>query len=176
MSTAPTTARPTPRGAALHGHPHVRALPARDDWANADVAVLGVPFDTATSYRTGPRFGPAAIRDQSQLIRPWHPALEVDVFAALSVSTAATSPSRPATRSARPAQIADGPRPVIEAGAIPIVLGGDHSIVLGELRAHAAVHGPLGVVLLDAHADTWDSTTASATSTARRSGARSRRG
>jgi agmatinase len=45
---------------------------------------------------------------------------------------------------------------VIAAGAVPIVLGGDHSIVLGELRAHARVHGPVGVVLLDAHADTWD--------------------
>jgi agmatinase len=54
-------------------------------------------------------------------------------------------------------QIADGIAPVIAAGAVPLVLGGDHSIVLGELRAHAQRHGPLGVVLLDAHADTWDS-------------------
>ena len=53
-------------------------------------------------------------------------------------------------------QIAAGLAPVIEAGAVPIVLGGDHSIVLGELRAHAAAHGPVGVVLLDAHTDTWD--------------------
>ena len=45
---------------------------------------------------------------------------------------------------------------MIRAGAVPLVLGGDHSIVLGELRAHAAVHGPLAVVLLDAHADTWE--------------------
>ena len=59
--------------------------PASTDWTNADVAVLGVPFDTATSFRPGPRFGPAALRDQSQLLRPWHPALGVDVFATLSV-------------------------------------------------------------------------------------------
>jgi len=59
--------------------------PASTDWENADVAVLGVPFDTATSMRPGPRFGPAAIRDQSQLIRPWHPAHAIDVFATLSV-------------------------------------------------------------------------------------------
>jgi agmatinase len=45
---------------------------------------------------------------------------------------------------------------VLAAGTVPIVLGGDHSIVLGELRAHAARHGPLALVLLDAHADTWD--------------------
>jgi agmatinase len=53
--------------------------------------------------------------------------------------------------------IADQLAPVIEVNTLPLVLGGDHSIVLGELRAHARRHGPLGVVLLDAHADTWDS-------------------
>jgi agmatinase len=46
--------------------------------------------------------------------------------------------------------------PLCALGAIPLVLGGDHSILLGELRAHAAAHGPLGLLLLDAHADTWD--------------------
>ena len=53
-------------------------------------------------------------------------------------------------------QIAAGLEPMVRAGVVPLVLGGDHSIVLGELRAHAAVHGPLALVLLDAHADTWD--------------------
>ncbi len=54
-------------------------------------------------------------------------------------------------------QIADGLAPVLAAGAAPLVLGGDHSVVLGELRAHAEAAGePVGVVLLDAHADTWD--------------------
>ena len=46
--------------------------------------------------------------------------------------------------------------PLHEAGVIPLCVGGDHSIVLGELRAHARAHGPVGIVLLDAHADTWD--------------------
>ena len=58
------------RRPALHGHPHVRAAAHRRTWRTLDVAVLGVPFDTATSFRTGARFGPAAIRDQSQLLRP----------------------------------------------------------------------------------------------------------
>src|ERR1700760_2755873 len=53
-------------------------------------------------------------------------------------------------------QIHAGLVPVLEAGIVPLILGGDHSIVLGELRAQAAVHGPVGLVLLDAHADTWD--------------------
>jgi agmatinase len=130
--------------------------PHSTDWANADVAVIGVPFDTATSYRTGARFGPAAIRDQSQLLRPWHPALDVDVFAALSFVDGGDLAITPGNAERTAEQIATGLEPVIAAGAVPLVLGGDHSIVLGELRAHARAHGPVGVVLLDAHADTWD--------------------
>ena len=130
--------------------------PHATDWEHADVAVIGVPFDTATSYRTGPRFGPAAIRDQSQLIRPWHPALQVDVFAQLSVVDGGDLAITPGNAERTAGQIAEGLAPVIAAGAVPLVLGGDHSIVLGELRAHAAAHGPVGVVLLDAHADTWE--------------------
>ena len=130
--------------------------PHTTDWENADVAVIGVPFDTATSYRTGPRFGPAAIRDQSQLLRPWHPIHEVDVFGSLSLIDGGDLAVTPGNAERTMEQIAEGLAPVVAAGAVPLVLGGDHSIVLGELRAHAAVHGPLAVVLLDAHADTWE--------------------
>ncbi len=126
------------------------------DFAGADVAVLGVPFDTATSYRTGARFGPAAIRDGSQLLRPWHPAHAIDVFAALSVIDGGDLAVTPGNAEKTAGQIAAGLAPVLEAGCVPIVLGGDHSIVLGELRAHAERHGPLALVLLDAHADTWE--------------------
>ena len=126
------------------------------DFVNADVAVVGVPFDTATSYRTGTRFGPAAVRDQSQLLRPWHPHHAVDVFAALSVIDAGDLEVTPGNAERTAEQIAQGLAPIVDAGAVPLVLGGDHSIVLGELRAHARRHGPVGVVLLDAHADTWE--------------------
>jgi agmatinase len=130
--------------------------PASTDFANADVAVVGVPFDTATSFRPGARFGPAWIREHSQLLRTWHPQLRVDVFADLSVVDAGDLEITPGNAQRTVDQIAEGLAPIIEAGATPLVLGGDHSIVLGELRAHARAHGPLGVVLLDAHADTWD--------------------
>jgi agmatinase len=121
-----------------------------------DVAVLGIPFDTATTMRPGARFGPAAIRDASVLLRPWHPAQEVDVFASLSVVDAGDLAVTPGNAERTAAQIAAQLEPIVRHGVVPLVLGGDHSIVLGELRAHAAVHGPLAVVLLDAHADTWD--------------------
>ena len=127
------------------------------DLADVDVAVLGAPFDTGTSFRAGARFGPEGIRSGSTLLRPYHPALDVDVFAGQSVVDYGDLEVTPGNAVRTVEQIAAGLRPVVEAGVTPIVLGGDHSIVLGELRAHAAVHGPLALVLLDAHADTWDS-------------------
>jgi agmatinase len=130
--------------------------PNLTDWENADVAIIGVPFDTATSYRAGARFGPSAIRDQSQLLRPWHPVHEVSVFGSLSLIDGGDLDVTPGNAERTTAQIAEQLAPVIAGGAIPLVLGGDHSIVLGELRAHAQAHGPVGIVLLDAHADTWD--------------------
>jgi agmatinase len=131
--------------------------PLSDDFAGADVAIIGVPFDTAATFRVGARYGPAAIREMSLMMRRWHPALGIDVFEWLSVIDAGDLVTTPGNAERTAEQIATGLAPVIAAGTIPIVLGGDHSIVLGELRAHARAHGPVGVVLLDAHADTWDS-------------------
>jgi agmatinase len=127
------------------------------DMTGVDVAVIGVPFDTATSFRAGARFGPEAIRSASTLLRPYHPVLDVDVFAGRSIVDGGDLDVTPGNAARTAEQIARALRPVLEAGVTPIVLGGDHSIVLGELRAHAAVHGPVALVLLDAHADTWDS-------------------
>ena len=125
--------------------------------AGVDVGFVGIPFDTATSFRPGARFGPEAIRAGSSLLRPWHPPLAVDVFARRSVADLGDLAITPGNAEKTAAQIADGLAPVLAAGVTPIVLGGDHSIVLGELRAHAAAAGgPLALVLLDAHADTWD--------------------
>jgi len=59
--------------------------PHTTDLTGVDAAVYGIPFDTATSYRKGARFGPEAIRSASALLRPYNPALEVDVGWALSI-------------------------------------------------------------------------------------------
>jgi agmatinase len=125
------------------------------DPAGVDAAIVGVPFDTATSMRPGARFGPAGIRDASLLLRPYNPAQDAEVFA-LSIADAGDLETTPGNAERTTAQIAEQLEPILRAGATPITLGGDHSVVLGELRAHAAVHGPLAVVLLDAHADTWE--------------------
>ena len=131
--------------------PHVE-LP-RDD---VDAAVIGVPFDTATSFRSGARFGPEAIRAGSLLLRPYHPVLDVDVFGMLSIVDGGDLAVTPGNALRTTEQIDAALRPILDAGTVPLILGGDHSIVLGELRAQHAVHGPVGLVLLDAHADTWD--------------------
>jgi agmatinase len=130
--------------------------PLVEDPAGVDVGAVGVPFDTATTNRPGARFGPEAIRACSIALRPYHPALDVDVFAALSVADLGDLDVTPGNAERTAGQIAEGLAPIVAAGTVPIVLGGDHSVVLGELRAHAATHGPLALVLLDAHADTWD--------------------
>ena len=120
------------------------------------MAAVGVPFDTATSNRPGARFGPESIRDRSIALRPYNPALDVDVFDALSVVDWGDLDVTPGNAQRTADQVAAGLQALVDAGVVPLVLGGDHSIVLGELRAHAARHGPLALVLLDAHADTWD--------------------
>jgi agmatinase len=121
-----------------------------------DAAVLGAPFDTATSFRPGARFGPEAIRSASSLVRPYHPALDINVFETLAVVDGGDLEITPGNAERTAEQLAAGLEPLLAQGIVPLVLGGDHSVVLGELRAQAAVHGPVGVVLLDAHADVWD--------------------
>ena len=80
----------------------------------------------------------------------------MDVFARLSVVDRGDVAVTPGNAERTAGQIAAALEPVVRAGVVPLTLGGDHSIVLGELRAQAAVHGPVALVLLDAHADTWD--------------------
>ncbi len=136
--------------------PHVALVAEGTPPAPLDAAVLGAPFDTGTSFRSGARFGPEAIRSASALLRPYHPTLDVNVFETLSVVDGGDLDVTPGNAEKTMEQLRGGLEPLIRAGIAPLVLGGDHSIVLGELRAHAALHGPVGVVLLDAHADTWD--------------------
>jgi agmatinase len=131
--------------------PHIE-LPAD----GIDAAVIGIPFDTATSFRAGARFGPEAIRSASALLRPYHPELDIDVFATLSLVDGGDLEITPGNALRTTEQIDAALRPILAGGIVPLVLGGDHSVVLGELRAHAATHGPVPLILLDAHADTWD--------------------
>ncbi len=126
------------------------------DLAGVDAAVYGIPFDTATSYRTGPRFGPEAIRSASALIRPYHPVHEVNVVDALSIVDYGDLPVSPGDTERTYGQVEEALAPIVAAGVFPVAMGGDHSITLAELRALAPRHGPMALVQLDAHADTWE--------------------
>jgi agmatinase len=130
--------------------------PHTTDLAGVDAAVYGIPFDTATSYRTGARFGPEAIRSASALLRPYNPALEVDVVEALSIIDYGDLPVSPGDTERTYAQVEEALAPLVDAGVFPLALGGDHSVTLAELRVLAHRHGPLALVQLDAHGDTWD--------------------
>jgi agmatinase len=126
------------------------------DLAGVDAVVYGIPFDTATSYRTGPRFGPEAIRSASALLRPYNPALDVNVVDALSIVDYGDLPVSPGDTERTYAQVEEALAPIVEAGAFVAALGGDHSITLAELRALARRHGPLALVQLDSHGDVWE--------------------
>jgi agmatinase len=127
------------------------------DLAGVDAAAIGIPFDTATSYRTGARFGPEAIRSASALLRPYHPLLDVNVVESLSIVDYGDTPVSPGDTERTYGQVEEALAPLAEGGIFVVALGGDHSITLPELRALARVTGPLALVQLDAHADTWES-------------------
>jgi len=130
--------------------------PLVGDPAGVDVAVVGIPFDTATTNRPGARFGPEAVRSASIALRPYNAAQRAQVFGALSVADLDDLDVTPGNAERTVGQIAAQLEPIVRSGTRPLCIGGDHLVVLGELRAQAAVHGPVGVVLLDAHADVWD--------------------
>jgi agmatinase len=131
-------------------------LPNVQDLENADVAIVGAPFDTGGTFRIGARFGPESIRSVSHLLRRYNPGLEVVIFDHLSVIDYGDVPVVPGYIEESYKRIAEGLEPIHRAGVVPVVLGGDHSIALPELRAAAAVHGPLALVQYDSHPDTWD--------------------
>jgi agmatinase len=131
-------------------------LPRLDEVSQADVAVLGVPFDSGVSYRPGSRFGPSHIRESSRLLRPYNPALQVPVFASQQVADAGDLAVNPFSIDDAISTIERGARNLLDRTRFVLTLGGDHTIALPMLRAVSAVHGPVAVVHFDAHLDTWD--------------------
>jgi agmatinase len=96
------------------------------------------------------------VRDQSAIIRPYNPVLNVSPFSSLRVADFGDLSVNPLSIEETYEKIFKGLKPVLDAGTIPICLGGDHSILLPILRAIHAAHGPVALIQLDAHSDTWD--------------------
>ncbi|PYZ96746.1 agmatinase [Alteribacter lacisalsi] len=123
---------------------------------DVDFAVLGVPFDTAASNRVGARYGPQHVRDASVLLRPYNPDQEINIFDYCSGVDYGDIDVVPGNVHRTYDQMTEGLAPLLEKGVVPIILGGDHSISLGNLRAFAKQHGPVAMVHFDSHGDTWD--------------------
>jgi agmatinase len=143
----------TPRFA---GPPTYALLPRRDQVSHCDVAVLGVPFDSGTSYRPGARFGPAAVRQGSRLLRPYHPGLAVAPFGAQQVADAGDIACNPFNIAEAVAQVEAGATALLDGAGHLLAIGGDHTIALPLLRVTRARFGPVALVHFDAHLDTWD--------------------
>ena len=131
-----------------------------DDLAGVDVAVLGAPFDLAVTYRTGTRFGPRAVRLAEDVGVDGRPSIElgIDPYEELKVVDYGDADAPAGDVLATHASIQARVGQILAAGAIPAVIGGDHSITLPILRALAAHHGADGfsVIHFDTHADTGE--------------------
>jgi len=136
-------------------------LDDRETYGDADVVVLGAPFDGGTAYRGGARFGPRAIRDSDYLpydgLRP-HLALRIDPLRELKVVDAGDVRMHPGLIEKSLESVEEAVVLIAETGAVPLVLGGDHSIALPDVTGVARVRGwgRVSVIHFDAHADTGD--------------------
>ncbi|MFT4264490.1 MAG: agmatinase [Nocardioides sp.] len=131
-------------------------LPRLDQVESADIAVVGVPFDTGVSYRPGARFGPAHIRESSRLLRPYHPGLDVAPFEIAQVVDAGDIAVNPYHIPSALETVQEAASDLAASGTRLLTIGGDHTIALPLLRAAAERHGPVAMVHFDAHLDTWD--------------------
>jgi agmatinase len=131
-------------------------LPNLETLTDIDVAVVGVPVDSAVSFRSGARFGPEAIRSASILLRDYNPALNVNVVDTLSMVDYGDVPVVPGYHEESLKRIQKYLEPIYKANVVPLILGGDHSLSIAEFRALAAVKGPVSVIHIDAHGDVLD--------------------
>ncbi len=131
-------------------------LPWVKDLDKVDVAIIGVPFDTGVTYRVGGRFGPNAVRAASVMLRPYNPNLDVSPFEVLSCIDHGDVAIVPGYTERSYRRIEAAVAPLVDAGVIPILIGGDHACTLPHLRATRA-RGPVAVIDFDSHTDAWDS-------------------
>lgn len=146
----------TVEGPAYAGAPSFLRRRYTKDLTNADVAVTGVPFDTATTNRPGSRFGPRAVRAASSIMcwtSPWPWNFDPqEVLAIADYGDCAFDYARPQTI---PASIAEHVRGILVQNCGALTIGGDHFITYPVLQAYAEKYGPLSLIHFDAHTDTW---------------------
>ncbi len=131
-------------------------LPRLDEVARCDLAIVGVPFDSGTTYRPGARFGPSAIRQGSRLLRQYNPAQDSEPFAHAQMADAGDIACNPFNIEEALGQIDAGVDTLLRSARAILALGGDHTIALPILRAVHRHFGSVALLHFDAHLDTWD--------------------
>jgi agmatinase len=136
--------------------------PYQPDWQNidADFAVMGAPYDMGTQWRAGARFGPRAIREASTLFSFGHAGAydhedDVTYLEGVRIVDIGDADIIHTDTEGSHAAIEAGVRAILAAGAVPVILGGDHSVNIPCIRAFAG-HGPIHIVQIDAHLDFVD--------------------
>ena len=127
-----------------------------DSAEGLDFAIAGAPFDTASSFRSGSRFGPNAIRNISAMMKPNNVIMQVNIMDGLKGGDIGDFNVSPGYIHPTYQAIEEGVANILKENACPIVLGGDHSITLAELRAVAKKYGPVALVHFDSHSDLCD--------------------
>lgn len=153
MNYKPLDSARTPR---FCGNRTFMRLPEKKTLENVDFVVTGVPFDTGAAFRTGQRLGPQAVREASLLLRPYNYDLELNIFEHVSGVDYGDLDIIPGFIHETYDMMVEQLKPVYEKGIIPICIGGDHAISLGELRAIKDARGPVAMIHFDSHTDTWD--------------------
>ncbi|SLN19942.1 Guanidinobutyrase [Roseisalinus antarcticus] len=128
-------------------------LPSLDTAEGLDACIVGIPMDIGTSNRPGTRLGPRQIRDESRMLRPYNMATGAAPFDSLQVADIGDVPINTFDLKKSVDIITARYREILTFGAIPLTLGGDHTLTWPILRAIREVHGPVALVQVDAHAD-----------------------
>ncbi|QBF31616.1 agmatinase [Thalassococcus sp. S3] len=131
-------------------------LPAANSLDGLDVAMLGIPMDIGTSWRSGTRFGPKQIRAESAMIRPYNLQTGAAPFDGLQVADIGDLAINTFSLRDSLRIISESYDAILMHDVIPMAMGGDHSITLPILRSIAKKHGPVALVHVDAHADVND--------------------
>ena len=151
--------RPEPVDALVHprfsGIATFMRLPHIPRAHELDIALIGVPFDGGTTYRSGTRFGPRHVREQSAIIRPWNPVLNVNPFSRWRIADYGDLSINPLSLDDTYDRITKQLNQVADADTRAICVGGDHSILLPILRSIHRKFGPVSLVQFDSHNDTW---------------------
>jgi len=131
-------------------------LPSADSAAGLDACFVGVPMDIGTSHKSGTRFGPRQIRQESAMMRPYNMATRVSPFDHMQVADIGDVATNAFDLKKSVDLIEAAYDGILAHGAIPLTLGGDHTLTYPILKAMAKAHGPVGLIHVDAHADVND--------------------